>query len=128
MQWEIIKKEGGYITLLSVLIISAIGLAISVSLLLLGSGSLQISMNLQQSNLAKAYANECSEEALLKISENSIYAGSGNSDFGNGKSCNYTVIHGFQNETIDATGIVLNTIRKTHITLNTSGFLWQEIP
>lgn len=127
MQFKIYKKQKGFIALLSVLIVSAIGLAIGVSLLLLGTGSLRTAFNIQQSDLAKAYANHCSEEALMNIASNSTYSGSATINLSNG-SCTYTVTHGFQNETIDATGTVQAITRKTHITLDTTGFLWQEVP
>ena len=121
------KKRGGYITLLSVLIVGAVGLSIGVSLLWLGAGSLRTAFTVQQANLAKAYANECGEAALFNIAANANYAGSDSINFSHG-SCTYTVVHASQSETVNATGTAGTIVRKIEITLDTSGFLWQEIP
>ena len=113
--------------LMTVLIIGAIGLAIATSLLLLGTGSLRTALTLQQSSHVKAHADSCSEEALLNISTNATYAGSGSASFTDG-SCTYTVTHGTQSEIIDAVGIEGTLIRKVRVTLDTNGFSWKEIP
>ena len=108
----------GYITLISVLVVGAVGIAIATSLLLLGVGSSRTSFALEQSNQAKALTNACAEEALQLISGSVSYTGSGNLTLGQG-TCTYTVTNqGAQNRTITASGTVGTVVRKLTIIIN----------
>lgn len=80
----------GYITFLSILVFSVIGLSVATSLILLGLNSSRASFIFEQSNQAKALANACAEEALQKIADSTKYKGSDILILGQG-SCNYTV-------------------------------------
>lgn len=126
-------KINGYITLISVLIIGAVGVAIAGSLLLLGLGSSRTSFALQQSNQAKALANACMEEALQRISDSIPFTGTGILTLGQG-TCTYTVTStGGQNRTITSSGTVGTIIRKvsvaiTKITPSIVISSWQEVP
>ncbi len=53
------KNQNGYLTLMGVLIVAAIGLTISVSLLLLGVGTSRTSFAMQQSYQATSLSNAC---------------------------------------------------------------------
>lgn len=123
----------GFITLISVLIVGAIGTAIAVSLILLGLSSSRTSFAIEQSNQAKALANSCAEEALQQIRDSTPYTGSGNLSFGQG-TCSYTVTsQGGQNRTITASGTVGTIVRKVQVVINTITPLigvvsWQELP
>lgn len=122
----------GFIALISVLIVGAIGTAIAVSLLLLGIGTSRTSFALLQSTEARALADACSEEALQKIRDFLPYSGSGSLTTSQG-SCTYTVTKGSgQNRTVTSTGTVGTIVRKVKITLTqinpqiiTSS--WQEV-
>jgi len=126
------KKDRGYITLMSVLIISAVGLAIAIFLILFGLGSSRSSFAIEQSNQAKALANACAEEALQQIRGLTSYIGSGNLTLGRGV-CGYTVTsQGSQNRTITASGTVGTIIRKVNIIINDiepkiQVVSWQEV-
>jgi len=74
----------GYITLLSVLVVGAVGIAITTSLILLGLSSSNTSFTYQQMHQAKNIANACAEEALEKIRESTAFVGSGNLSIGLG--------------------------------------------
>lgn len=126
-------KKNGYVTLISVLIISAIGVAIATSLLLLGLSSSRTSFALQQSDQAKALADACMEEALQQINDSIPFTGTGNLALGQG-TCTYTVTStGGQTRTITSSGTVGTIIRKNNVTITkiTPGIIissWQEVP
>lgn len=126
------KKEAGYITLLSMLFLVAIGGVIAGSLILLGLGFSKTSFALYQSNEAKALANACAEEALQKIQESTPFSGSSTITLGDG-TCTYTVtkLTG-QNRTITTSGTVGTIIRKASISIdqlspNINITSWQEV-
>lgn len=122
----------GYVALITVLVTGAVGVAITVSLLLLGLGSSRTSFALEQSNQAKALANACAEEALQQISDSTPYTGTGSLTLGQG-TCTYTVTsQGGQNRTITASGTVGTVVRKVKviidkITPNINMTTWQEV-
>ncbi|MDH4330932.1 MAG: hypothetical protein OEV93_05300 [Candidatus Moranbacteria bacterium] len=125
-------RQGGYITLLSVLVVGAIGVSVAVSLILLGLGSSRNSFSLKQSNQAKALANACAEEALEEIQNLLVYEGSDTISLGQG-SCEYTVTRlAAQNRNIVATGTVGDVVRKVEINIDLvrpqiNIVLWQEV-
>ena len=126
------KSSAGFVTLLSVLVVAAVGVAIATSLLLLGVGSFRTSFAYTQSNQAKGLASACAEEALQQIRDATSFTGSGNLSLGQG-TCSYTVTsQGGQNRTITASGTVGTIIRKTKVIINKITPLitvisWQEV-
>lgn len=126
------EKSRGYIALISVLVLGAVGTAVAISLVLLGLGSSRSSFALTQSNQAKALANACSEEALQKIRDSTPFTGTGSLSLGQG-TCSYAVTSGSaQNRTITSTGTVGTIIRKVKITIDTINpsiniTSWQEV-
>ncbi len=123
----------GYITLVSVLIVGAVGTAIALSLLLLGNGASRTSFALQQSAQSKGLVNACAEEALEQIRDATAYASSGNLTLGQG-TCAYTVTNtGGTTRTVTASSTVGTIIRKVSITVTAINPLiligsWQEGP
>lgn len=127
------KSQKGYVALISVLVMGAVGVSVGVSLILLGLSFSRTSLVVEQSNQAKALANACSEEALQKIREGINFSGSGNLSLASG-TCSYTVtkLTG-KNRTISATGTVGTIVRKVSIqtsSMNPSVTVtsWQEVP
>jgi len=126
------NNNGGYITLISVLVVGAVGVAIAISLILLGLGSSRTSFAVEQSNQAKALANACAEEALEQIRNSTPFTGTGNLTLGQG-ACTYTVTsQGGQNRTIIALGTVGTVVRKVKVIINHINPLitptsWQEM-
>lgn len=126
------KEQRGFITLISVLVVGAVGVAIAFSLLLLGVGNARTSFAIEQSNQAKALANACAEEALQQIRDSTPFTGSGNLTLGQG-TCNYTVTsQGGQNRTITSSGTVGTIIRKVKIIIDKINpaiqvVSWQEV-
>ncbi len=122
----------GFITLMSILVVAAVGVAITLSLLLLGVSNARMSLVEQQSNQAKGLANACAEEALQQIRDSILFTGSGNLTLGPG-NCTYTVTsQGGQNRTITASGTAGTVVRKAKIIINAinptiSVTSWQEV-
>ena len=126
------QNKNGYIALLSVVVVGAISVTVAATLLLVGLSWSQSSFDLERSNLAKALANTCAEEALQQIRSSTAFTGSGNLALGQG-TCSYTVTSGgAQNRTIDASGVVGVMTRKVQISITaiTPKIIissWQEI-
>jgi len=70
-------NKKGYVVLLSILIVGAVGMAVTVSLLLLGLGSSRTSFAYEQSGYAKSLASACAEEALQQVRDSTSFTGSG---------------------------------------------------
>lgn len=126
------RTEGGYVALLSVLVVGAVGIAVSVSLLLLGLGSSRTSFAVEQSLQAQGLANACAEEGLQQIRSSTSYTGTGSLTFGQG-TCAYTVTtQGGESRTIVATGTVSTIVRKVQVVISDISpsivvASWQEV-
>lgn len=124
--------QAGYVTLLTVLIVSAVGVAIASSLLLLGLGSSRSSLSLQQSKQAGALADACVEEALQQIRFSTSYSGTATLSFGT-SSCTYLVtVGGGENRNIESTGTVGAVVRRVEVDLSQINpkivvSSWQEV-
>jgi len=122
----------GYITLISILIVGAVGVTVAISLLALGLGSSRTSFATDQSTEARALANACGEEGLEQIRGSTSFTGSGNLILGQG-NCSYDVTsQGGQNRTIAASGNVGTIVRKVEININQINptihvVSWQEV-
>lgn len=122
----------GFITLLTVLVVSAIGVAISSSLLLLGLGNARTGLALQQSKNASSLADACAEEALQQMRFATAYSGTASLTLSTG-SCSYTVtVLTGENRDVQATGTVGTIVRHVEVTVSaltpkTVISSWQEV-
>jgi len=129
---NILKQRNGYITLISVMVVSAVGLSIAVSLILLGIGAGKNSQSQEYMVQARGLSNACAELALLQVRNSNAYIGTTNVTLGAGE-CSYTVSSsGGANREIQSTGTVKGVVRKVKVlinqltpTLNVSS--WQEV-
>ena len=127
-----LQANQGYIVLITVLLIGAVGAAIAVSVIWLGLGRSKSSFALEQSNQAKALANACSEEALQQIRDVTAFTGTGSLTLGQG-TCSYTVTLGIgENRTITSSGTVGTIIRKVNVIISAINptitvTSWQEV-
>jgi len=125
-------KSRGYITLLSVLILGAIGVAVATTLLVLGIGASRTSFASEQSLQARALAHACAEEALQQIDDSTSFSGSSGLSLGQG-SCTYTVTNlGGSNRNIEASGTVGQVVRKSKVIIDAINpqinvTSWQEV-
>jgi hypothetical protein len=122
----------GYIMLVGVLVVGAIGISVALSLVLLGLGSSRTSFASEQSHEAQGLANACAEEALEQIQDFTPFTGSGNLTLGQG-TCAYTVTsQGGESRTITASGTVGTVTRKAKVIIDTIDptigvVSWQEV-
>ncbi len=67
------KSQEGYIALISLLIIAAVTLVISTSLTIVSISEAQASLSFTEGIEARYMAESCTEEALLRLRDNSAY-------------------------------------------------------
>jgi hypothetical protein len=109
------KNSGGYVALMSVLIISAVGTIVAISLLTLGMLNQYTSLTLEQGYKAQALANACANVALEKIHLDVDYLGNENIYFDT-NSCNILPINKDENTyTVNTRGIVSSAFLKNKI-------------
>ncbi len=113
---QLVYDNKGFMTLLGVLTVGAIGTAIAVSVLAFCLGNTHTSIIFEQSNQAKAVANACAEQALNKLRLSASYAGNESLTF-SGFTCQIYAVQGSgnTNRTIQASSTVGTTIRKAQI-------------
>lgn len=125
------QSDNGYITLLSVLIVSAIGLSVSLSLLSLGGGATQITDVWQKQFQAKNYSESCVEIAISELLLNGGAPSTGGITFSDG-SCSYSVAADVSNWEIQSTGMAGSVVRRVRAVVDLTGMesvivSWQEI-
>jgi hypothetical protein len=114
------KLTEGYIALISVLLISAIGTAIMISVIASGITSSKTDLSLQRLGGARSLASSCAEEALQRILESSITTGNGNLTIGSG-TCSYIITSASgTNITISSTGLMGTITSKIKVILATT--------
>lgn len=114
------KNNRGYVALMSVLIVSAVGVMIAISLLTLGISYQRSSFILEQSYSAEAIANACSNVALEKIRLDAMYMGGETINFG-ANYCNIlSIIKNIDVYTINTEGVVGSILRKNKIVVSRS--------
>ena len=109
-------KQSGTIALISLLIITAVTLAIGLSLNLLGLDEMRMGFRGSQSSQAFHVAESCLEEALMRLKRDANYTG-GNLSIGNG-SCNIIITADGNQRTITVSGNIDQLIRKIQTTVN----------
>jgi hypothetical protein len=125
-------KQGGYIAVLSVIIVGAATMAIALTLLATGSDAQRSHLITQQSIQARQLAHGCAEEALQKIRESTSFTGTNTITMGAG-NCSYVIVStGASTRTITTIGTVGNVVRKVAVyaTINSSSVSvtsWQEV-
>ncbi len=135
------NQQSGYITLITVIAIAAIGSLVGLLLLFSGVTSSKTSLSIQQSAQAKAGADGCAELALAAIQANIVLTTPSSANYTidatNKTTCTYTITGTSPNYVIDAVGVAdasgKNIKKRANITLNRVGptlniYSWQEIP
>jgi hypothetical protein len=127
-----LSNTNGFLVMLSILIVSAVGVSIATSLLLLGTSGSRTSFANEQSSQARALADTCAEEALERIRKDSTYTGTVTITLGQG-TCTYAVTNtGGENRTINASSTVDSLTRKVRVLLDDvtpqiNATSWQEV-
>ncbi len=132
------KKHPGFIALITVIAVGAVGLTIAIVLLLSGVGTSRTSLSVSQSAQAKGAANACAELALGAIQANITIATPVTANYVVDSSlninCSYTLSGTSPNYIISSIGTAgsnSNVTRRVNITLNRVGpnlniSSWQE--
>lgn len=125
------NNREGYVLLLSVLVLTAIGVLVSVATLRFGIYSSGNSLDLINSNKAKGVVNACGEEALLAIQQNLSFTGTVFLNLYDG-TCEYVVSDAGSGKNILVEAEVNGVFRKLEIevdqlTPNINVASWQEI-
>lgn len=126
-----LKNKQGFITLILVSVISAIGLFFALSIFASSGIFLKAVSSLESGNKARALAVACSEDALQAIRENVNISGTYNLSFSSG-TCSYMITNsGPTNISIIATGIVDSHTKIVNISIDQTTpqiriFSWQE--
>ena len=131
---QIVRQESrkGYIALISVILISAIGLSIMLSVIAAGVDASKTDFSLQQSGAARSIASSCAEEALQVILETAATSSNGNLTVASG-TCSYLITStNGQNITISSTGVLGTVTSKIKVVIaSTSPSVtlssWEEV-
>lgn len=120
-------------TLISVLIVGAMGAAIVLALFSSGIGLSRSSVSLERARKARIFADACAEEALERIRDFTPFAGSSALSFSGQGSCGYSVANqGGQMRLITASGTADTMVRKVRVAIDKispqiNTVSWQEV-
>lgn len=127
-----LKARKGYVALITVLILGAVGTLLSVTLLLASTTRSRTLIDTTNSYYARYYADACAEEALKEISLSTPYEGTDSLIFDNG-DCYYSVINtGGQNRRIESEGSAGSVTKRLLIIIDSLNptinvVSWQEV-
>lgn len=129
------RREGGFVTLLSIMIIGAITAAIMTTVVLVGIGATKNSLTDNSDRQALALADACAETALVLIQATTSYTSASAvtvSPLGAGSCTHQVTASGPNGKIIDASGTVGTVTRRIKVLLSaTSPSLtvtsWQEV-
>lgn len=129
-----VQKSGGYIILISVLIVGTAALSIALSLLITGIDNNSVAAVFQTTKISQHVADACVEVALQKLKNSSAYAGNETLTFPKGESCTiYPILGtGTTNRTVEVAGNASSMIRKVEVKVATTSpqmslTSWQEV-
>jgi hypothetical protein len=131
---KVLRKEyrKGYIAFISVIVISAIGVALMLSVITAGINASKTDFALQQLSSARSMAFSCAEEALQQIVITSTTTGSGNLTVASG-TCRYTILStNGQNIVIQSVGLMGTVTSKVQVVIATTTPVmslssWEEV-
>lgn len=124
-----IKRDGGFILIMSIIILAAVGVALVSALLSSSVGGYKIARLGESSVQARGLADACAEIALQKLTTSASFTGTGSATIGNG-SCSYTVAAVGSVGTVTSSSTVGAVVRKVKILLSVPQLIlasWQEV-
>lgn len=124
------KTKEGYVAILVVLIIAAVGLLLATTMSLIGAGGVQAASSLTQGEQSLDFTEGCAEDALIKLWASASYAG-GNITRPEG-TCTISVTTSTNIWTITAGTTATNYARTVQVVVtrgatNLTISSWQEI-
>lgn len=131
MKYFLKNLKRGYIALMSVILMGALGVAVMVSVISQGITSSKTELSLQQSGQARVLATACVEEALQIILETATTSRTADLTLGTG-SCTYTITKPASSVIINSTGNYGTLVKRVQVTLSTSSpsivlSSWQDV-
>lgn len=125
------NKKQGFIAITSVLIISAVVLAITINVSLLSIGQGQAGLALTKGEDTLAFVDGCAEDALLKLRASSAYVGGNITRPGVEGTCTVTVASGGSTYTLTVSTINTLYKRTVQVVVNRGSAItltsWKEI-
>lgn len=121
----------GYVALMSVILMGALGIAVMVSVISQGVTSSKTELSLQQSGQARILATACIEEALQIILETATTSSTANLTIGAG-NCTYSINKPAASVIINSTGNFGTLVKRIQVILSTSSpsivlSSWQDV-
>lgn len=131
MKYFLKNLKRGYIALMSVILMGALGVAVMVSVISQGITSSKTELSLQQSGQARVLATACVEEALQIILETATTSRTANLTLGTG-SCTYSITKPASSVIINSTGNYGTLVKRVQVILSTSSpsivlSSWQDV-
>lgn len=128
---SIFNYQRGYIALISVIVIAAIGVAIMISVVASGMLASKTDFSIQQLGMARNAASSCAEEALQKILETGTTSSNGSLSLGS-STCDYLVFSPNGQTTIHASGTTDRIVSKIKVVISSSSpaillSSWEEV-
>ena len=124
-------KQKGYIAMTSAIIIAMLVMAIVFAINLTGYFNRSNVLTSELKDVSLALAEGCAEKALLKYSENTLYAGNENITIG-GKQCSILPIETSGNNKILKTKAIVQSsasnIKVTFDSMDMTIISWEELP
>ncbi len=110
-----IKSSGGYVALISVIIVSTVGAIVVISLLNISMSLGLSSQILDEGYSARALSLACANVALEKVRLDSSYVGDENIDFVEGNCSIWPVLENTGVYTLNVSGMVGSVTKKSDI-------------
>lgn len=131
MKYFLKNLKRGYIALMSVILMGALGVAVMISVISQGITSSKTELSLQQSGQARVLATACVEEALQIILETATTSRTANLTLGTG-SCTYSITKPASSVIINSTGNYGTLVKRVQVILSTSSpsivlSSWQDV-
>ncbi len=131
MKYFFITIKRGYIALMSVILMGALGVAVMISVISQGITSSKTELSLQQSGQARVLATACVEEALQIILETATTSRAAALTLGTG-SCSYSITKPLSSVIINSTGNYGTLVKRVQVILSTSSpsivlSSWQDV-
>ncbi|MBI5037936.1 MAG: hypothetical protein HZC01_04525 [Candidatus Kerfeldbacteria bacterium] len=128
-----VSHQRGYVVLISMLIVSVVGLAIASSMMAISISGSQSSLERDQATSARYLADACAEYAISQLLDANTYAGNEVRTLGDGTCTIRPVLGtGNTNRTVETFGTVDTTIRKIRVeiaslTPNVALTSWRDV-
>lgn len=113
---SVVENQQGYVVLISLLIVSVVGLAIASSLMAISISGSRSSLERDQATAARYLADACAEYAISQLLDDNTYAGNEVRTLGDGTCTVRPVLgSGNTNRTVEILGTVDTTVRKIRV-------------